>query len=67
MNIKLLLGIGLLILVVIFTLQNTQVMTISFLFWTVTLSRALIIFVVLAIGVIVGWILSSLMRPKKQE
>ncbi len=62
MKTRLSLGLILLGLVVIFTVQNTEVMTVRFLLWDVALSRALLIFIVLASGVIVGWVLNGLAR-----
>lgn len=57
MNAKLGLALVLLILTVIFTLQNIQVITIRFLFWEFSLSRALVIFVIFAMGVFIGVLL----------
>jgi len=59
MNIKMVIALILLILVVIFTLQNSEQVNINFLFWHVTLSRALMLFLVLAVGLIVGWFLGT--------
>jgi uncharacterized integral membrane protein len=53
-NIKAYAGLGLLILVVLFTLQNTETVPISFLFWEFRISRALMIFMIFVIGVLVG-------------
>ena len=64
MNYKMPLVIVLLLLVVIFTLQNTEQVNISFLFWHVTLSRALMIFLVLATGLLAGWILGTVQCRK---
>ena len=58
-NIKLYAGLGLLILVVLFTLQNTETVPISFLFWEFRISRALMIFLVFVIGVLAGIFSSS--------
>jgi len=58
-NIKMYAGLGLLILVVLFTLQNTETVPISFLFWEFHISRALMIFMVFVIGVLVGLFASS--------
>ena len=58
-NIKLYAGLGLLILVVLFTLQNTETVPISFLFWEFHISRALMIFIVFVIGVLAGIFTSS--------
>ena len=51
-------------LVVIFVLQNTQVVEVRFLFWTVSMSRALMLFGTLVIGLIGGWLLSLPKRSK---
>ena len=58
-NIKVYAGLGLLILVVLFTLQNTETAPISFLFWEFRISRALMIFAIFAIGVLTGLFLSG--------
>ena len=51
-------------LVVIFVLQNTQVVEVQFLLWTVSMSRALMLIGTLAIGLIGGWLLTF---PKRGE
>ena len=53
-NLKIYAGLGLLVLVVLFTLQNTETVPISFLFWEFRVSRALMIILVFVIGVLVG-------------
>lgn len=53
-------GLSLLLLVALFTLQNTEIVTIAFLFWHFSLSRALLIFLVLVTGVVVGWVLHGI-------
>lgn len=55
MSFKLYTGITLLILVVIFTLQNVEIVQISFLIWSFPISRALMIFLVLSVGILIGW------------
>jgi len=55
MNLKLYTGLTLLILVVIFTIQNAEMVQINFLIWDFAISRALMIFLVLSIGILVGW------------
>jgi len=51
-------------LVVIFVLQNTQVVEVQFLLWTVSMSRALMLIGTLAIGLIGGWLLTFPKRGK---
>jgi uncharacterized integral membrane protein len=55
MRMKMAGGMALLLLVVVFTLQNTEVIPIRFLFWDISLSRALMLFLVLAIGILIGF------------
>ena len=67
MNVKLILILVLAGLAVLFTVQNVAVVDIRFLFWTLSMSRSLLMFFLLAIGVIVGWLLHgySMHRNKK--
>jgi uncharacterized integral membrane protein len=57
---KLGLFMALLLVVVVFTLQNTESITIRFLFWQFSLSQALMLFLVLGIGILLGFLLGSL-------
>ena len=66
-NIRLISGITLVLLVVIFTLQNTEVVNINFLFWQFSMSRVLLIFVLLLTGVVIGWLLHSLAKHGKKQ
>lgn len=59
MKIKLSLGALLLIFVVVFTLQNSEVVNIDFMFWSFSLSRALMIFLVFIAGVLLGTFLGN--------
>jgi len=49
--------ICLIALILIFVVQNTQVVEFKFLVWKITISRALMLFGALAVGVLAGWIL----------
>jgi len=53
-------------LVIIFVIQNTQVVEFQFLAWKVSMSRALLFLGSFCIGVIVGW-LSRRLRPKARK
>jgi len=57
-------GLGLLLLVVIFIAQNAAVVTVRFLFWQFTVSRALMVLFVLLAGVGVGLALPGLLRRR---
>ena len=61
------LGLVLLLLVVIFIIQNAAVVTVKFLFWDLTVSRALMVFFVLAAGIGVGLALPALLRPHDHD
>ena len=65
MNFKMILGLFLVFLIVLFTLQNTDVVTVRLLFWELLMSRAILIFLVLGIGIVLGWILRSWAYHKK--
>ena len=44
--------VGLIVVVLIFVFQNTQVVEFKFLIWTLSISRALMLFGALAIGIL---------------
>jgi len=58
MNWKWVVVLTLLLLLVIFTVQNYEVVKIQFLLWSFQTSRALVIFLALTIGFIIGAIIS---------
>ncbi len=53
------------ILMVIFIFQNIDVVVINFLFWSLSISRALMIFLVFLMGIVLGTILRSINRGEK--
>lgn len=63
MKFKTIMAIVFAIIVVLFSLQNSAVTQVEFLFWELSMSRVLVILGSFAIGVLVG-ILVSLKRPK---
>jgi uncharacterized integral membrane protein len=65
MNYKLILSLILACLVLLFIIQNAAVAEIHFLLWTFSMSGGLMIFLVLIIGVIIGWLLRSFMGTKE--
>ena len=54
---KLITALGLLGLLVIFSIQNAEELQVRFLFWTLTTRRALMLFIVLVVGIVLGWVL----------
>ncbi|GJL79533.1 MAG: hypothetical protein NPINA01_25220 [Nitrospinaceae bacterium] len=66
MIVKLYIGLALSFFIVIFTLQNVEVVTIKFLLWELSISRAIMIFLVLAIGILLGWAFSEVAHHRKR-
>ena len=64
---KFILGIIFGILVVIFIIQNTEVVEINFLFWIISISRALMVLFVFLIGIMIGAILKTVADKKKEK
>ena len=65
MNFKLILGIILAGMAVIFIVQNVAVVELRFLIWTMSISSALLLFLIFSIGLILGWLLNGYIRNKK--
>lgn len=61
-KLKLALSVVLIGLVMVFTLQNTAVVEVRFLLWTLSMSLVLLIFGLLVIGVLLGWLFATLGR-----
>jgi putative membrane protein len=67
MNFKITLVLTLVGLCLIFLAQNIEVVTVSFLFWEMSMSRAVLIFFTLLIGFIIGWFLNSYLSYRKDK
>lgn len=61
--ISLILGIVILIIII----QNVQDVPTSILFWTINLPHIFLLFIVFAIGILVGMMLPGLMTKKPEE
>jgi len=64
-NAKLLLVLVLLGLAILFIIQNVAVVEIQFLFWSMQLSRSLLMFLVLAVGILIGWFLHAFLKHRR--
>lgn len=64
---KLAIALVLLGLLVIFSIQNAEELQVRILFWTVTTRRAFMLFIILAIGIVVGWVLHGLSASRRQS
>lgn len=51
----------------VFVAQNTAVVEIRFLFWTVSMSRALLIVLLLATGMLLAWLLQGWRRLRRRK
>jgi uncharacterized integral membrane protein len=59
--------VGLIAVVLIFVVQNTEVVEFRFLVWRFPVSRALMLFATLAVGIIAGWLLTFPKRKAKKS
>ena len=55
-----------LVVVLVFVLQNTDVVSIHFFFWKATLSLAIVLIGSVAFGLAVGWLMATF-KPKRKE
>jgi uncharacterized integral membrane protein len=53
-------------LVLIFVLQNTEVVEVKFLLWTKSMSRALTLLLTFLIGLVAGWLGTRFRRKRKK-
>ena len=65
MNLKLIIILSLIALGAIFVVQNVDVVELQFLFWTMSMSRALMFVFLLLIGIVIGWLLHGHMSRTK--
>ena len=59
MNAKNIIILVLVIFLLLFILQNTQVVEVKLIFWTVSMSRALMLLGTLFIGFLAGWLIKG--------
>ena len=62
MKARLITTLVLLLLVAVFSIQNAATVEIRLLFWQVGMPRALLIFLMLLIGAIIGWFARAMYR-----
>lgn len=67
MNYKMGLVAILVFFALIFVAQNIDVVTMKFLFWELSMSRAVLLFFSLLVGFIIGWLLHSYMAYRKDK
>jgi uncharacterized integral membrane protein len=67
MNSKQVLALVLACLLVVFILQNTSDVEIRFLFWSLWMSRALLVILLIISGAVIGWAASSRRKHEKDK
>lgn len=67
MKTKIIIIILLAVLLIIFVLQNTEMVLIKFWFWDLSIPRALLLFVCFAMGLIVGLMVPSSQKSKSPD
>ena len=67
MNAKLFTAIVVLFVFAVFIVQNAQVVTVSFLFWKMEASRAIVLMATFVFGLFTGWILTQFFRKPKKD
>lgn len=60
-------GMAVLGLVVIFTVQNIATVEVGFLFWSITLPKAIVLFLMFAAGSVFGWIFRGGRNRKRRD
>jgi uncharacterized integral membrane protein len=65
MNYKLIISLVIAGMAVLFIIQNVTVVDLKFLFWTLSMSRALLMSLILSTGIIIGWLLHSYFKRFK--
>ena len=64
-DIKLVGAIALVVIVVLFVLQNAEPVRVEILFWSWSASRAIVLLVVFLIGVLAGWLWRAGIRRRR--
>ncbi len=64
-KVKVILGLALLLLLVVFILENTEVVALRFLWWEFAMSRVLMFLLIFAVGLLAGFLLGSYKRGRR--
>lgn len=67
MHLKLFTILVLLALAAVFVVQNTDIVDLRFLFWKISMSRALMFVFLMLIGIVVGWLLRGHLLHKTSK
>ena len=64
---RFILGIIIGVLVIIFMFQNVEPLTVKFIAWELSMSAAVVLLIVFAVGIIVGWIFRGAARRRRDK
>ena len=67
MNAKLFFVLLLLGTAVLFVIQNVAIVEIQFLFWSMQMSRSLLMFCLLTAGILIGWFLHAYLKHRRAK
>jgi uncharacterized integral membrane protein len=67
MNYKLISSLIIICLIVVFIIQNAAMVEIKVFFWTISMSRVLLMFILLAIGILAGWLLNNFTVNRRKD
>jgi len=67
MKSKIVIIIVLAVLLIIFVLQNTEMVVVKFWFWDASIPRALLLFVTFAVGLIIGLMVPASRKRKSPD
>ena len=67
MRIKMTIGFAVVLLTIVFTMQNVDVVSIRFLVWEMAVPQALLIFVIFSSGLLGGYLLGSLAGMSRRK
>jgi len=67
MNFKLIIILILACLAVIFIIQNVEIVKLRFLIWSIQMSLSLLMFLLVATGIVIGWFLNSFLKYRKAK
>lgn len=67
MNFRLIIIFLLACFAMIFLIQNVEAVVVRFLFWSIAVSRAIVIFIAFMLGFFIGWFLHSFLSYRKSR
>ncbi len=67
LNFRLIATLVLILFVFVFALQNAQMVEIKLLFWQLEFPRSLLIFLMLLIGIVIGWFSRAMWKVSRNR